>query len=87
MGGAVSNAVSNARIVHVFEFEYHSSSYWSAHHPERRPRKTTPRLSSRTRHECFWTGADLDGCLVHDLKNTALRAEASISVGLSFIKY
>jgi hypothetical protein len=38
MGNAVSNAVSNARIVHVFEFEYHSSSFWSAHHPERRRR-------------------------------------------------
>ena len=24
MGNAVSNVVSNARIVHVFEFEYHS---------------------------------------------------------------
>jgi hypothetical protein len=26
MGNAVSNAVSNARIVHVFEFEYHSTA-------------------------------------------------------------
>ena len=37
MGNAVSNVVSNARIVHVFEFEYHSGLYWSAHHPIRHP--------------------------------------------------
>ena len=36
MGNAVSNVVSNARIVHVFEFEYHSGLYWSAHHPTSR---------------------------------------------------
>ena len=61
MGGAVSNAVSNARIVHVFEFEYHSSSYWSAHNPESRALKTTLSWLTELGYECFWTGAD--GCL------------------------
>lgn len=50
-----------SRVVKVFEFEYHSVSFWAASHPESRSLKTTLAWLSELSYDCFWTGGD--GCL------------------------